>query len=106
MAAKRPKALVKGKIAMLMLKKALTIVTLAASLMVLSPVAHAQASSGWLSRIRTWWQNLVAEYQAKQTSGHAVPELDPSAAGSAVVLLVGGVAYIASRRREEEEDAV
>ena len=31
-----------------------------------------------------------------------VPELDPSAAGGAIVLLLGGVAYIASRRREED----
>jgi hypothetical protein len=31
-----------------------------------------------------------------------VPELDPSAAGSAMVLLLGGMAYIASRRREED----
>jgi len=31
-----------------------------------------------------------------------VPELDPSAAGSAMVLLLGGVAYMASRRREED----
>jgi len=30
-----------------------------------------------------------------------MPELDPGAAGSAMVLLLGGVAYIASRRREE-----
>ena len=29
-----------------------------------------------------------------------VPELDPSAAGSAMLLLLGGVAVIASRRRE------
>ena len=32
-----------------------------------------------------------------------VPELDPSAAGSAMVLLLGGMAWIASRRREEED---
>jgi len=31
-----------------------------------------------------------------------VPELDPSAAGGAMILLLGGVAYIASRRREED----
>jgi hypothetical protein len=31
-----------------------------------------------------------------------VPELDPNAAGGAIVLLLGGVAYVASRRREEE----
>jgi hypothetical protein len=35
-------------------------------------------------------------------SGFGVPELDPSAAGSAMALLLGGVAYIASRRREED----
>jgi hypothetical protein len=34
--------------------------------------------------------------------GTSVPELDPSAAGSAMVLLLGGVAYIASRRRDED----
>jgi hypothetical protein len=36
------------------------------------------------------------------TSKAGVPELDPSAAGSAIVLLLGGMAYIASRRREED----
>lgn len=36
-------------------------------------------------------------------SNSAVPELDPGAAGSAVVLLLGGVAYVLSRRRDEEE---
>jgi len=35
------------------------------------------------------------------SSGFAVPELDPSAAGGAMVLLLGGVAYFTSRRREE-----
>ena len=39
---------------------------------------------------------------AHHGSGHAVPELDPSAAGSAMLLLLGGVAYIASRRRDED----
>lgn len=34
-----------------------------------------------------------------------VPELDPGAAGSAVVLLLGGVAYVLSRRREQEDVA-
>jgi hypothetical protein len=34
--------------------------------------------------------------------GHSVPELDPSAAGGAMVLLLGGVAYIASRRRKDD----
>jgi hypothetical protein len=40
-------------------------------------------------------------------SGHrggkaSVPELDPSAAGGAMILLLGGVAYISSRRREDD----
>ena len=35
-------------------------------------------------------------------SPSGVPELDPTAAGSAIVLLLGGVAYLASRRREGE----
>jgi len=36
------------------------------------------------------------------TSKTSAPELDPSAAGSALVLLLGGVAYVTSRRREED----
>ena len=36
------------------------------------------------------------------TGGATVPELDPGAAGSAIVLLLGGTAWIASRRRDEE----
>ena len=39
---------------------------------------------------------------ADKRGGHGVPELDPSAAGGAMVLLLGGVAYIASRRRDED----
>ena len=40
--------------------------------------------------------------KAHHGSGFAAPELDPSAAGSAMLLLLGGVAYIASRRRDED----
>jgi len=40
--------------------------------------------------------------RAHHGSGFAAPELDPSAAGSAMLLLLGGVAYIASRRRDED----
>ena len=39
----------------------------------------------------------------RRSSASAVPELDPGAAGSAVVLLLGGVAYVMSRRREQED---
>ncbi|MGB5368033.1 MAG: hypothetical protein WBM75_18690 [Polyangiales bacterium] len=92
---------------MFTLKKALTVITLTASLFVLSPAAHAQASSGFWSRFQSWWDQVVAHYHAKQgdEGGRAVPELDPGAAGSALLLVVGGVAYIASRRREDEEVA-
>jgi len=87
------------------LKKALTVITLAASLFVLSPAAHAQASSGLWSRIQGWWDKLVTQYREEGSDGGAtaVPELDPGAAGGAMVLLIGGVAYIVSRRRDEED---
>lgn len=89
------------------LKKALTVMTLAASLFILSPTAHAQASSGFWSRARSMITRMIEHYREKQgyDGGRAVPELDPGAAGGAFVLLVGGVAYIASRRREEEDVA-
>ncbi len=37
-----------------------------------------------------------------KTGGSSVPELDPTAAGAAIVLMLGGVAYIASRRRKND----
>ena len=37
----------------------------------------------------------------KVGGGRAIPELDTTVAGSAMVLLLGGVAYIASRRRKD-----
>ena len=54
--------------------------------------SHAQSNRGQRHRVR-----------GSHRKGRAgVPELDPSAAGSAMVLLLGGVAYMASRRREED----
>ncbi len=60
----------------------------------LSPTPEAQAW-GWSSGSR----HHTRTGTRCRTS---VPELDPSAAGSAMVLLLGGVAYMASRRREED----
>jgi len=73
-----------------------------------------RGNRGW-----SWsWSHWVAKWEAIKArlfsgggwshgggngGSHAVPELDPNLAGSAVVLVVGGVAYIASRRREQEE---
>jgi hypothetical protein len=76
-----------------------------------SSTAHAWSWSGWSSS----WKSKYKEYRGKngkngwhskrdgkKGGGHAVPELDPSTAGAAMVLLLGAVAYIASRRRDEE----
>jgi len=63
----------------------------------LSPSPEA-AARGWNNQRNS--HRHVRRHQPK--SGFGVPELDPSAAGSAMVLLLGGVAYIASRRRVED----
>ena len=67
----------------------------------LSPTPEAQAWSRGASN------NSHKTYKGHKghkghTSRTGVPELDPSAAGGAMVLLLGGMAYIASRRREED----
>lgn len=82
---------------------------------VATPTPVAQAS--WLGDLwSSWWNSggsaKVERYKArverhkklkKHKKNHAaVPELDPSAAGGAMVLMLGGVAYIASRRREDD----
>ena len=81
-----------------MFKRFMLGLMLAAGLLMVTPSAEASAW-GW-----SWWSwgggDDGCDYGDK---GSAVPELDPSAGGSALVLLLGGVAYIASRRREEED---
>jgi hypothetical protein len=64
----------------------------------LSPTPEAEARS-W-QKARQMQKRHVRVHGHK--AGFGVPELDPSAAGGAIVLLLGGVAYIASRRREED----
>ena len=86
------------------MKNFVLVLSLVLSSWVLSPTPVAQAS--WFSN---WW-NSGGSSKAEKYKKHKkhkkhkanVPELDPSAAGSAIVLLLGGVAYIASRRREED----
>ena len=64
----------------------------------LSPTPEAQAWSwSWHSH-----GSRCGHGGGGTTTTTAVPELDPSAAGSALVLLLGGVAYLASRRRDED----
>jgi hypothetical protein len=57
-----------------------------------TPEADARGSHKWAKRHN--------HQQSQSRAG--VPELDPSAAGGAMILLLGGVAYISSRRREDD----
>lgn len=67
----------------------------------LSPTPGADADTD----ANSWHKARRAEkYQVRvrpQKRGFGVPELDPGAAGGAIILVVGGVAYLASRRRKE-----
>jgi len=96
------------------MKKFAVVLSVVVSVWVLSPTPQAHAS--WWgdvsSYVTSWWDNVVSWFSGSQIRPHSkhttappragVPELDPSAAGSAIVLMLGGVAYIASRRREED----
>jgi hypothetical protein len=64
-----------------------------------TPQAEAEGHRGW-HKARQTQQRQMRHRRYKRS--RAVPELDPSAAGAAIVLLLGGVAYIVSRRREED----
>jgi len=80
------------------MKNFVFVLSLVVGAWMLSPTPVAQAS--WWS---FWsWGGGDSGHRDSDGGGHAVPELDPSAAGGAMVLLLGGVAYIASRRREED----
>ena len=69
----------------------------------LSPTPQAEAEGrGWYKARQSQKRQMRQSRHRGHKAGNAVPELDPSAAGGAIVLLLGGVAYIASRRREED----
>jgi hypothetical protein len=86
-----------------MLKRLLLVLSLAIGALLLSPAPEADAS-GWSrhNNHKTYKSHHYKKYKKGHPKSHAVPELDPSAAGSAMVLLLGGVAIIASRRRQED----
>jgi len=63
----------------------------------LGPTPEAEADSWHKARRAKKYQVRVHP----RRRGFGVPELDPGAAGGAVILIVGGVAYMASRRRKE-----
>jgi hypothetical protein len=67
----------------------------------LSPTPDAQAWS-WGGSNNSHKTHKTHKAHKTHKSRAGVPELDPSAAGGAMVLLLGGMAYIASRRREED----
>jgi hypothetical protein len=77
-----------------------------------APVAHAWSWSAWWSNFSsrtTARKNPPKQSQPKpkpqtrgKSKGHAVPELDPGAAGAAMVLLLGGVAVLARRGKKKE----
>ena len=109
------------------MKKLIATFVLCLGLMLSAPVstvaADSNGGSGWntstswsWSGLQDWWSSFKLRVlshfmssgsqdtgsQVRPSTGSSVPELDMTAAGSAVVLLLGGVAYIASRRREQE----
>lgn len=114
-----------------MVRRLMLVLSFVIGLSMVSPAANAEASSietifslssfdassfdssSW--SVGSWsWSGFFSWLRAKlgigtspspSQNGAAVPELDPGAAGSALVLLIGGVAYLTSRRRAEEEQA-
>jgi hypothetical protein len=78
------------------MKRLLMSLSIVVGVWMLSPTPEAQAWS-W-----SWHTHSSRCGHGGGGTATAVPELDPNAAGSAMVLLLGGMAYIASRRREED----
>jgi len=83
------------------MKRLLLALSIVVGAWMLSPTLEAEAEGrrGWQKARQTQHRQMR---HRRHKARHAVPELDPGAAGAAIVLLLGGVAYIASRRREED----
>ena len=73
------------------MKQLFVVLSIAFGLLLVAPVVSVQADSDSGSALAV-----------SGGGGHAVPELDRTVAGSAMVLLLGGVAYLASRRRRDD----
>ena len=92
------------------MKKFAVVLSVVVSVWVLTPTPQAHAS--WWGDFVSWlndsyshnWGDRDAwtQHRNDEKPTASVPELDPSAAGGAMILLLGGVAYIASRRRKED----
>jgi hypothetical protein len=83
-------------------KRFVFILSLVIGAWMLSPTPEAQAWSWNGSNNSHKTSKRYKQTKSNKSGGSSVPELDPGAAGSAVVLLLGGVALIASRRREQD----
>jgi len=80
------------------MKRFIFVLSLVVGVWMLSPTLEGETSS-WSTSTAKAKNDKVKK---PKRGGFHTPELDPSAAGGAMVLLLGGVAYIASRRRKED----
>jgi hypothetical protein len=83
------------------MKRFIFVLSLVVGVWMLSPTLEGETSS-WSTSTAKAKNNKVKKVKKVKGGSFHTPELDPSAAGGAMVLLLGGVAYIASRRREED----
>ena len=86
------------------MKRLLVVLSLAFGILLVAPAPEASAWGGWSSSSNSRQHHARRHHHDRRSgtsSRRGVPELDPGAAGSALVLLFGGIAYIASRRRED-----
>ena len=86
------------------MKRLIIMLSLVVGAWALSPTLDLQTSSWSTSTAHAKNDKVKKVKKPKKAKDGRVstPELDPGAAGAAMVLLLGGVAYIASRRRKEE----
>jgi len=77
------------------MKRLLLLLSVLIGAWLLSPTPQAYARRGHHER-------HGGHHGGSHQGGFGVPELDPSAAGSAIVLVLGGVALVMSRRRKED----
>jgi hypothetical protein len=86
------------------MKHFIFILSLVVGAWMLSPTLEGEALSWSTSTAKAKNDKVkkVKKVKKPKIGGISTPELDPSAAGGAMILLLGGVAYIASRRREED----
>jgi len=83
------------------MKRLIFLLSLVVGVWMWSPAFDGQTSN-WSTNTAKAKNDKIKKVKVDKGKGGAVPELDPSAAGGAMVLLLGGMAWIASRRRTED----